>query len=113
MKDYDKNKKSYIQYWDVKNLYGWAMSQKLPVNNSEWAKDTSQFNEYFIKNCNEESDEVYFLENNVKFLEKLNELHNDLSFLLEKLKKLFGARTKSSYYKVFHRKLISNRNEKN
>ena len=62
------------------------MSQKLPVNNSEWTKDTSQFNEYFIKNCNEESDEVYFLENNVKFLEKLNELHNDLSFLLEKLK---------------------------
>ena len=27
-------------------------------------------------------------------------------------KKLFGARTKLSYYKVFHRKLISNRNEK-
>ena len=42
MKDYDKNKESsYIQYWDVNNLYGWAMSQKLPVNNFEWIKDTS------------------------------------------------------------------------
>ena len=62
MKDYDKNKESpYIQYWDVKNLYGWAMSQKLPVNNFEWIKDTSQFNEDFIKNYNEESYEGYFL----------------------------------------------------
>ena len=53
MKDYDKNKESsYLQYWDVSNLYSWAMSQ-----NSEWIKDTSQFNEDFIKNYNEESDE--------------------------------------------------------
>ena len=55
MKDYDKNKESsYIQYQDVNNLYGWVMSQKLPVNNFEWIKYTSQFNEYFIKNYNEE-----------------------------------------------------------
>ena len=42
MKDYDKNKElSYLQYWNVKDLYGWAMSQKLPVNNFELIKDTS------------------------------------------------------------------------
>ena len=71
MKDYDKNKESsYLQYWDVNNLYGWAMSQKLPVNNFEWIKDTSQFNEDFIKNYNEESDEGYFLEVDVQYLEK-------------------------------------------
>ena len=51
MKDYDKNKElSYIQYWDVNNLYGWAMLQKLPVNNFELIEDTSQFNEDFIIN---------------------------------------------------------------
>ena len=86
-KDYDKNKESpYLQYWDVNDLYGWAKSQKLPVHNFEWIKDTSQFNEDFIKNYNEESDEGYFLEVDVKYLEKLHELHNDLPFLPERIK---------------------------
>ena len=38
------------------------MSQKLAVNKLEWIEDTSQFNEDFIKNYNEESDEGYFIE---------------------------------------------------
>ena len=51
MKDYDKNKESsYLNYWDVNNWFGWAMSQKLPVNNFEWIEETSQFYEDFIKN---------------------------------------------------------------
>ena len=46
MKDYDNNKwSSYLQYWDVNDLYGWAMSQKLPVNDFESIKDTYKFNE--------------------------------------------------------------------
>ena len=36
MKNYDKNKESsYIKYWNVNNLCGWAISKKLPVNNFE------------------------------------------------------------------------------
>ena len=62
------------------------MLQKLPVNNFEWIKDTSQFNEDFIKDYNEESDERYFLEVDVQYLEKLYELHNYLPFLPEKKK---------------------------
>ena len=71
MKNYDKNKESsYLQYWDENNLYGWAMSQKLPVNNFDWIKDTFQFTEDFIKSYNEEGDEGYFLEVDVQYLEK-------------------------------------------
>ena len=36
MKDWDKNKESsYLKYWDLNNLYGWTMSQKLSVNKFE------------------------------------------------------------------------------
>ena len=57
-KDYDKNKDfSYRQYWDINNFYVWAISQKLSGNSFEWIKDSSQFNEDFIKNYNEGSDE--------------------------------------------------------
>ena len=38
-------------------------------NNIEWIKDTSQFNEDFIKNYNEESNEGYLLEIKVQYLE--------------------------------------------
>ena len=63
MKDYDKNKEwSYIQYWEVYNLYGWEMSQNLPVNDFKLVEDISEFHESFIKSYNEESDEGYIFE---------------------------------------------------
>ena len=37
MKDFDKTKPStFIQYLDANNLYGWAMSQKLPTHGFKW-----------------------------------------------------------------------------
>ena len=38
------------------------MLQKLLVNTFEWIEETFQFNENFVKNYTEESDEGYFLE---------------------------------------------------
>ena len=51
MKDYDENKEpSYIMYMDYNNLYGEAMSQKLPVDGFGWVEDLSVIDEDFIKN---------------------------------------------------------------
>ena len=60
--------------------------KKLSVNNFEWIKDISQFNEDFIINQNEESDKGYFLEIIVQYLQKLHECHNKLLFLPERMR---------------------------
>ena len=87
MKNYDESKESsYIQYLDANNLYGWAMSQKLPVNNFKWVKDTSKINEEFIKNYNENNKKGYILEVDVKYPEKLHNIHSDLPFLPKRMK---------------------------
>ena len=53
MNNYDKNiESSYIEYLDANNLYGWMMSQKLPVNGFKWVEKLSTFNERFIKSYN-------------------------------------------------------------
>ena len=61
MNNYDKNiEASYIAFVDANNLYGWAMSQKLPVNGFKWMKKLSKFNEDSIKKYDENSNIGYF-----------------------------------------------------
>ena len=72
MKNYDKSiESSFIEYLDANNLYGWGMSQKLPVNGFKWVKNFSQFNESFIRNYDGNSDIGYFLVINIDYSEKL------------------------------------------
>ena len=87
MKNYDESKESsYIQYLDANNLYGWAMSQKLPVNSFKLLEDTSEINEEFIKNYDENNDKGYILEVDVKYPKKLHDIHSDLPFLPKRMK---------------------------
>ena len=70
-------------YLDANNLYGWAMSQKLPVNGFKWVEKLSSFNEKFIRNYNENSNIGYFPEIDIDYPKKLFNLHKDLPFLPE------------------------------
>ena len=72
MKNHDKKIiSSYLMYLDANNLYGWAMSQKPPVNGFKWLKKSSKFDEHFIKNYDENSDKGYFLEVDVEYPNKI------------------------------------------
>ena len=86
------------------------MSQKLPVNKFECIKDTFKLNEDFVKNYNEESNEVYFLEVDVQHPEKLHKVRNDLLFLPERMKfqkveKLFTSLHDKTEYVIHIRNL--------
>ena len=73
-------------YLDANNLYGLAMSQKLPLDGFEWVKDLSKFNENFIKNYDENNDKGCILEVDVEYPKNLRMLHSDLLFLPGRMK---------------------------
>ena len=88
MKTYDKNKESsfliYI-YIDYNNLYGDAISRKLPVDGFEWIEDLFKIDKYFIKNYDENSNVGYFIEADIEYPKELHTLHSDLPFLPERM----------------------------
>ena len=88
MKNHNKNiESSYIDYLDANNLYGWEMSQELPVNDFKWIKkeELSKFNKDY-QNYDENGNIGYFLEVDTDYLNKLFNLDKDLPFLPESKK---------------------------
>ena len=87
MKECDQSKQSsYIQYFDANNLYGAAMSEKLPMNGFTWVSDILGIDEKFVKSYNKNSRRGYILEVDVDDPSKLHKLHSDMPFLPERMK---------------------------
>ena len=87
MKNYNKyEEKSFLEYLDTNNFYGWAMSEPLPVDSFDWIKDLSKIDEDFIKIYDKDSDKGYALEVDVKYPKNLHNLYSYLPFLPERLK---------------------------
>ena len=86
MKDYDKTKPSkFLMYLDANNLYGWAMSQKLPLNGF---KDMT--NKELENIFNNQIVQVWektpcILEVDLEYPEELHDLHNDYPLCPERI----------------------------
>ena len=83
MEDYDSSSPSiYLQYLDANNLYGWAMSQNLPVGGFRWVdcEDINIFELVKVKG------KGYLLKVDVSYPEELHDHHNDLPFMCEKIR---------------------------
>ena len=72
---------SYLQYLDANNLYGWAMSQPLPVGRFRWAEVKADEISKLARR-----DKGYLLEVDVSYSRELHNSHNYLPFMCDRLK---------------------------
>ena len=73
-KEYDPSAPTkYIQYLDANNLYGWAMSQRLPVGGFQWVSEEE------IERFEKDPDSIQgcTLEVDLEYPRELHDLHND------------------------------------
>ena len=85
MKDFDETKPStFIQYLDANNLYGWAMSQKLPTHGFKWFDvDIPKVEELLKK---KDTKRGYVFEVDLVYPSSLWKTHNDYPLAQERKK---------------------------
>ena len=86
MKEYDEKAPSkYIMYLDANNLYGWAMSQYLPIGNFKWMSD-KEIKQIDLGKYKAEGKKGLILEVDLEYPQELHDLHNDYPVCPEKVK---------------------------
>ena len=78
---------SYLMYLDANNLYGWAMSERLPTGNFKWIEnlpETLEEIESFLSNYKENSSKGIILEVGLEYPKELHQLHNEYPCAPEK-----------------------------
>ncbi|XP_011859207.1 PREDICTED: uncharacterized protein LOC105556722, partial [Vollenhovia emeryi] len=70
---------TYLMYYDVNNLYGWAMRESLPYAQFQWVDDTNA-ESLDVMAVTADSDIGYILEVDLSYPRELHEAHADLPF---------------------------------
>ena len=84
--DYDPEKPiNYLMYLDANNLYGWAMSQKLPEKEFDWMTE-QQLQNFDVTQISDDADTGYILEVDLEYPAEIHDLHSDLPVAPEQRK---------------------------
>ena len=85
-KSFNKNKpKKYIMYFDANNLYGHAMSEKLPTHGFKWLSSGEMENLFNNQVVQIWEKTPCILEVDLEYPENLHDLHNDYPFCPERV----------------------------
>ena len=115
MKNFDPNKPSkYIQYLDANNLYGWAMSQSLPVGGFRWMTNLTkekvlEILEKTNSSMNNMGKRGFIFEVDLEYPKELWKSHNDYPLAPEKIK-VGGVEKLISHFKPRNKYVIHYRN---
>ena len=86
MKNFDKTKLSkFLMYLDANNLYGWAMTQKLPVHSFKWMTKEEIENIFNNQIVQVWEKTPCILEVDLEYPEELHDLHNDYPLCPERV----------------------------
>ena len=108
MKNFDKSKpSSYIAYLDANNLYGWAMSEKMPYKDFKWVENVQAVP---LEKMLSDGDLGYVLEVDLEYPSELHDLRNDYPLAREIMKinkanKLTPNLHNKTKYVLHHRNL--------
>ena len=89
MKNYNKKLKSkFIKYLDTNNLYGLAMSKKMPYSNFEWVSQdvVDKMNDNIKKSKSFKKIPPSILEVDLEYPKELHDDHNDYPLAPERRK---------------------------
>ena len=106
--DFDPTKPSnYIMYLDANNLYGWAMSEKMPYKDFKWVEDVKSIP---LEKMLSDEDLGYVLEVDLEYPVELHDLHNDYPLapepmVINKVEKLTPNLNNKIKYVLHHRNL--------
>ena len=86
MKEYDEKAPSkHVMYLDANNLYGWAMSQYLPMGNFRWMSE-KQIKKINLGMYGADSKKGLIFEVDLEYPQELHDLHNDYPLAPDKVK---------------------------